>query len=187
MSFEATISRKKALDAATKAVDLANTLTQRHNETIEEVGRVRLGLQTIEAQGTKRLDAQRAMIEGVEKSIARLEKLIAENHHHVVKTLADEQRHYVDTQDKALRASIDNETTASDRYIDAVARCYLTFVQMGFIARLRWLFTGNIPDFGPGMVPEETSGRVHPAGGGHAGISRHETPRPIQHGGLQHP
>lgn len=67
MSFEATISRKKALEAATKAVEQADLLTVKHNETIEEVGKIRKGLAGLTEHTTKRLDAQLEMIAGCEK------------------------------------------------------------------------------------------------------------------------
>lgn len=132
MTFGATISRKKALAAATQAVDTANVLVDRHNETIEEVARVRQGLATAEGQLTKRLDAQRAMIEGCETTslataheLSRLEKLITEKH------LA------------AIRA-VDALGDYSNSQVVELASRQEAFEQMGFFARLRWLFTGQV-------------------------------------------
>src|SRR5687768_8849385 len=66
MTFAATISRKKALDAAGQALEKANELTVKHNETIEEVGKIRNGLAGLQEHTEKRLNAQLEMIEGCE-------------------------------------------------------------------------------------------------------------------------
>lgn len=168
MTFGATISRKKALDAATKAVDKADELTTRHNETIAEVGKIRSGLTGLQEHTTKRLDAQLRMIEACEKrtlavahaqsaDVRLIEKRAAENHHHVVKTLADEQRAYVDRADVRL------------------ARMIEAHQQMGFWARVNWIVTGRTPDIRRGMVSAEIAGRVDNSS--HADL--HETPRRV--------
>ena len=135
MTFGATISRKKALEAAEKAVDKTDELVERHNETIEEVARTRKGLQALDATLTKRMDAQLAMIQGCESTLGRHAKDITDgaarhnDHRTYLIALAKEQRSYVDSQDVALLRTVER------------------FQQQGFVARLRWLFTGHVTAF----------------------------------------
>lgn len=158
----ATIGRKQTREAADKALAKVSELVTSHNEIILEVARVRNGLATVEGQLTKRLDAQRTMIEAAEKATS-------DHRTHVI-NLSKEQRDYVDAQDKSLTRRLHAERGITDAQIAFLFRQQERFEQMGFFARLRWLLTGALPQIGPGMVPEETSGPV---------VIPHETPRPI--------
>lgn len=170
----ATIGRKQTREAADKALAKVSELVTSHNEIILEVARVRNGLATVEGQLTKRLDAQRTMIEAAEKATSDLRT-------HVI-TLSKEQRDYVDAQDTAIREALAQECQLRREALDlhsrghrgaaaVLAREVVGFTRAGFVARLRWLLFGTLPQFGPGMVPEETSGPV---------VIPHETPRPTQ-------
>jgi hypothetical protein len=141
MGIGATISRKKALDAAGQAVDKANELTAKHNEIIEEVAKIRNGLAGLQEHTGKRLDAQLAMIgacEGritsertdVDKDIKVLDELCARN----IKDLEDRCAEIVKEEIEARQLNTLRLTRAQER-----------FEQMGFWARLNWLVFGEAP------------------------------------------
>lgn len=197
MSFEATIARKKALEAATKAVEQADLLTVKHNETIEEVGKIRKGLAGLTEHTTKRLDAQLEMIGACEKraqaaahEVSRVGNKLAEDVHAIRTTFANEQRYYVDTQDKAIErrfaAAIDAEINARAGNVQRLRNERRHFERMGLFARLRWLVTGHVPHayFGPkdlkverGMVSAGALA-ARPVGDPGTGPAKpHETPR----------
>lgn len=190
MSFEATIARKKALEAATKAVEQADLLTVKHNETIEEVGKIRKGLAGLTEHTTKRLDAQLEMIGACEKraqaaahEVSRVGNKLAEDVHAIRTTFANEQRHYVDSQDQRTKDIVadllEEEIIARWQNCDSLDHKRRHFEGMGFVDRLRWLFTGHVPAIKVerGMVSAGALA-ARPVGDPGTGPAKpHETPR----------
>lgn len=141
MSYEATISRKKALDAAAKAVEKADELTARHNETIEEVAKIRRGLTALTEHTEKRLNAQLAMIETANQRLDRYVTRLSDAENRIDAVAAAESSDAKRLE--ALVLSIREELLADTRRRDAeLARRQERFEQMGFWARLWWVLFG---------------------------------------------